>query len=576
MRSLAERRRWALIVGLAALLLAAVNLWWVATHRRDYPFDIDEAGYTTWALLEYFALQSEGLGGWWDAVLDQAPHAPLLPALTSLTFLVKGSVLGGFAVLSGFLVLLALAVYAVGERLAGPRLGALAALLAASAPGAFDFSREYIFALPAAALLASAVYCLLRSEGLRMRRWAIACGAALGLMLLARSMTIAFVPGVLAAGAVALAARREGDLGGRALNLGLLVLTGVVVAATWYAPNLGTVVDYLTNYGYGAQSQNYGSAGSALSWERLRGPFVQILRQDLFLPLAALLLAGLVAVAIAAVRRVSRAPDRRAALMRIAASDALAVGIVLVAGYAALATSRNGGFGFTLPLATLMPALAVVALRLHPAAKTPALVLLAAIAGLNVVSHLSVSAAATREREVAVPGLGSVPYAGGVAPAIGNIREQVRGPEDRFGEGDREWLAADRAVAERLTGWADRYGVVPMTAFGTHSRILNTNTVQLAAVLERHATIPIVQLHAEPDDSTATYREQLTSEELFHPQVLLTMSSVSGDFDPVMTQARVEAAARQLGFRRVAATRLPDGRVLRYWRKRDPRARLPD
>jgi hypothetical protein len=569
-----ERRRWGLIAGLAALLLVAVNLWWVASQRHDYPFDIDEAGYTTWALLEHFALRSEGLGGWWDAILSQAPHAPLLPALTSLAFLVDNGVLAGFAVLGGFLVLLALAVYGVGERLAGPRLGALAALVTVTAPGAFAFSREYILALPAAAMLACAVYALLRSDGLRLRRWAVACGAALGLMLLARSMTIAFVPGVLAAGAVALAARGGGALRARVVNLGLLALTGVAVAAPWYVPSFDTVADYLTSYGYGAQSHTYGPARSALSWERLHGPFLNMTREDLFLPLAALLVAGLVAVAVAAVRRVRRAPDRRAALLRIGASDPLSVAIVLLAGYAALASTQNEGIGFTFPLTTLSPALAVVALRLHPAAAMPALALLAAVACLNVVSHLGLSADTTRMRKVAVPGLGTVPYVGGVPPAVRHIRRQAPGPAHRFDGGDREWLAADRAVVARLTGWADRYGVVPTTAFGSHGRILNTNTVQLAAVLERHATIPIVQLRAEPADTTAAYREQLESEELFHPEVLLTVSATRGDFTPLMTQARVEAAARQLGFRRVAATPLPDGRVLRYWRKRDLRARL--
>lgn len=63
--------------------------------------------------------------------------------------------------------------------------------------GAFVFAREYVFALPAAALLSCAVYALLRSDALRARYWAIACGVTLGLMVLARAMTIAFVPGVL-------------------------------------------------------------------------------------------------------------------------------------------------------------------------------------------------------------------------------------------------------------------------------------------------------------------------------------------------------------------------------------------
>ncbi len=115
--------RWALIVLAGALALAALNLWWVAEHRNGYPFDIDEAGYTTFALLEHFAWQSGGLDGWWDAVLSQAPQAPLVPALTSIVLEFKGGVLEGFAVLGGFLVLLALAVYGIGERLAGPTAG---------------------------------------------------------------------------------------------------------------------------------------------------------------------------------------------------------------------------------------------------------------------------------------------------------------------------------------------------------------------------------------------------------------------------------------------------------------------
>lgn len=60
-RRASPRARGAAVVALGAILLAGLNLWWVVTYRRGYPFDIDEAGYTTHALLEYFALKS---GGW--------------------------------------------------------------------------------------------------------------------------------------------------------------------------------------------------------------------------------------------------------------------------------------------------------------------------------------------------------------------------------------------------------------------------------------------------------------------------------------------------------------------------------
>ena len=557
-RALEERRRWFLVVAVVSLLLAGLNFWWVVTFRQDHPFHIDEAGYMTFALLEHLGIEASGFSGWWDALLLQAPHAPLLPGLTSLTFVFHVGLLQGFALLGAFFVLLVLAVYGIGERLAGPRLGALAALVVATAPGAFHFSREFIFAMPAAALLATSVYCLLRTEGLRMRRWAVALGIALGLMLLARAMTIAFVPGVLAAAVTLAALRAAGDLRSRLLNLGIAVAVVIAVAAPWYVPSFDRVSEYLTGYGYGSESASYGEADTLFSLERLREPFRQMTRQDLYLPLAMLLLAGALVVVVALARR------------RLRNLDVLAVAIVVGAGYAALCTSQNGGFGFTFPLAVLLPTLAVVALRLHPRAGAPALAALAVVATFNVVAQFNVASFATQNREGTVPGLGSVRYAGGVPFAVGILRAEIPGPEDRFDEEDDRWLATDRAVADRLFGMADSFGVVPMTAFGAHSRILNTNTIQLAAVRDHRRTIPLVQLRAEPSDSVASYRDQLDSAELFYPQVLLTMSRVDGSYAPVLTQDRVEEAARQLGFRQVGSLPLPDGRALRIWRDRTP------
>jgi 4-amino-4-deoxy-L-arabinose transferase-like glycosyltransferase len=191
-----QAARWALVVAGGCLLLVALNVWWVATYRHGYPMDVDENGYTSIALIDYLSLKGAGLHAWWEAVQNQTPNAPLLPAVTSLAMTVKAGVLEGFGVLIGFLVLLIFAVYGIGERLAGPRLGALAALVVGTSEGAFLFTREYIFALPAAALLACAVFAVLRSDGMRRRRWALAAGAALGLMLQARTMAVAIVPGV--------------------------------------------------------------------------------------------------------------------------------------------------------------------------------------------------------------------------------------------------------------------------------------------------------------------------------------------------------------------------------------------
>jgi hypothetical protein len=79
--------------------------------------------------------------------------------------------------------------------------------------------------------------------------------------------------------------------------------------------------------------------------------------------------------------------------------------------------------------------------------------------------------------------------------------------------------------------------------------------------------VPIAQLVAEPDDSVANYRRQLTETDLGSPAVLITTSRNTGDYPPKVTQSFAEAAARQLGFREVRSLPLPDGRTLRIWRR---------
>lgn len=563
-----ERARWALVVALGALALVAINVWWVATYRHGYPLNVDEAGYTSIGLVDYFGLRGQGLGGWWDAVQRQVPVAPLVPAMTSLLLVFKAGVLEGFGILIGFLVLLAFATYGIGERLAGPRLGALAALAVATSFGVFTFTREYVFALPTAALLSCAVYALLRSDGLRLRRWAIACGVALGLMLLARTMAIAFVPGVLAAAVIAILARERTALASSFLNLGLLALSGTAVAATWYVRNVGPVVDYLTNFGYGTQSNYYGDENFVLSWDRWRTVAERMIFDDLLVPLAVLVFVAIFALGVVAVRRVIDADDRGAVLIRLAGSDAFAVAVIFASGYVALTSSQNGGNGFTLPIAILLPPLAVVALRRFQAAVIPAVAALALIATLNTAATSNIWDGLSRPRLVSVPGFGSLPWVNGTPHTVAAIRVQVPGPETRFAEIERDWPKADEALAALLLRMDGPDGQPPVTAFASRNRLISSNSVQLASLAKFQRGIPFTQLNAEPNDSVATYMRQLGDPEFGLPTVLITMNTNADDFEPLVNQIYAETAARRLGFRAIRAMILPDQRRLRVWVKR--------
>jgi 4-amino-4-deoxy-L-arabinose transferase-like glycosyltransferase len=564
--TVSERGRWALLVLGAALLLVAFNAWWVATYRDGYPFDIDEAGYTGFAVMDYFGLKSGGIDGWWETIRSIPGAAPLAPALASLLMPIDPGILHGFAVLGFFLIVLALATYGIGERLAGPRLGALAALVVITSQGAFAFSHEFIFTMPAAALLACAVYAVLRSEGLQSTGWAIAAGVAIGLMLLARTMTIAFVPGIGAAALLALALRRREDWLPGLLNLAAAAIAAFAVAATWYWENLDSVVDYLTDYGYGARAEDFGDDHAVLGWDWWRAVATRIADSDLLLPLATLTLAGLIAAAVAAVQRLRGAEDRRAEALRLLGSDAFLVAVVFAAGYLALSTSQNEGNGFTFPLAVLLPPIAVIGLRVHRRALVPVLAALAVLAAVNLVAHSSLWDGASRQRGVSVPALGTIDVVDGVPMAVRQVRIQSPGPETRFDERDREWLAVEDELGRYIVEELDTASVVPLTAFGSHNRIINTNSLLLSTLQEYgRPVIPMSVILPEADNDAASYMAPLNDPELGLPGAVVTIRPNTGDFEPKVNQASLEEAARRSGFDLARTFPLPNGTELRVW-----------
>jgi hypothetical protein len=577
LRRLSPAQRWAIIVALGALLVAAIDIWWFDTYRAGFPFDIDEAGYTAFGLADHLGGQANGVKGWWDSIQGQPTFAPLVPALTSLTLYVHTGLLNGFAVLAAFAVVLAMASYGIGQRLTGARLGAFAALVVATLPGTFFFAREYIYALPSAALLSCAVFALLRSDGLRARRWAIACGAAIGLLLLARTMTIGFVPGLLLAALVVLVLRAGDDLRARLVNFGLLILVAIAVAATWYARNLVSVYHYLTGYGYGNQAKNYGEQHALVSWGRLRGPGERLIVENLFLPLALLVLAGLIALGVIAVKKLIPAETRRAVAKRLASSDAFSVTLVFVVGYAALMSSQNSGNGFTIPLAVLLPPLAVMALRRFPAMAAPTVGLVAVIAVVNVVSTATIWSTASHPRLLSVPLLhAGLPITSGMPVAVDNIRQQVPGPRTVFDDSDKRWLQADDRVADLLVDeLAGPYGELPPVAFASRNHVLNTNTVQVRLLMRYQRAIAFTQLLAEPRNSVANYVDEMTDPKLGIPTALVTMNTERGDYTPRVSQAKAESAGKRLGFHKIREITLPDGRRLRLWVKQAPGSAAP-
>ena len=365
MSRLAEDRRAPVLTLAGALaVLVASHVLWLALVRRGYPLNVDEAGYLGIAFDFTEAVRDGALRTAWES---QRSQAPLVPLLTAPVGLVRMAIIPSYAVLIGFFVLLTLATYGVARRLVSPWWAVLAALVVATLPAVTDLTRTYIFAVPAAALTMSAIYALGRSDHLRHRRWAIAFGALIGLMVLSRTMNISYVPGLVTAAVVVLAAAPSGRRRG-AVNLALGALAGLFVAWTWYRTSWDTVLAYLRDAGYGDRSAEFSSGETGWgSSERWLADIRNVVQNDLYVPMTVLLAAGLAAALAALVRRLRALGGTGERVQALARSPALVPAVVALEGYLAIVSSTNAGYAFALPLLAPIVVVAVAGLARLPA-----------------------------------------------------------------------------------------------------------------------------------------------------------------------------------------------------------------
>lgn len=125
-----------------------------------------------------------------------------------------------------FWLLLIVATYMLGKALWGSRVGLLGAFVATGMPQLMGHSRRGELCFFEAALLVTALFLLVRSDWLARRRWAVACGAALGLTLHTHPVGLFYV-GLVLAPVAAFALLR----GGRARRLNLALVLAIVGAA---------------------------------------------------------------------------------------------------------------------------------------------------------------------------------------------------------------------------------------------------------------------------------------------------------------------------------------------------------
>lgn len=553
------------VVGIIALSLA-LNLQWIVRFRLGYVTGWDESGYLALGLNDAHALVTGGPISLVREYEQQNLEAPLLPLLSAAVMGVFGaSVSVGLLFVPVFGVGLGIVSYLLASELMRPRWAVLAAATVITLPVVTDYGRQFHFALPAAFFLTAAVWALLRSRQLSGRRWVWAFGALCGLTVLARTMTLSYLPGVGVAALIALFASRDA----RARRARYLIegtLIGAFVAASWYLRNWRSVWDYLSSSGYGSQSAQYGTSASILSGQYWIKELRELL-SEVYLPVGVVLAACFAAALVSRLARSRKGHAFRPDSGWLA-SPALVPSLVAGEGYLALTSSRNQGTAFALPWRPCVVVVAVAAashLRARPARVALATALVVVSLG-NALMQSGWSAPLAKARSAKLPALGTVPILDGTGPdkaLVAGAGYAVPPPDSRLPHVDRLWLPFAHRVTASIAAYASARHQSAYVVVGSNNQLFNQTWISLADALWVHGHVFALWIGLKPPGpAIAAYRGLLAG----WPANFVVTTQPGPEPDP-FDHREIEKAATSLGYREVEKFRTPAGQEVWVWWK---------
>ncbi|HET8576694.1 MAG TPA: glycosyltransferase family 39 protein [Methylomirabilota bacterium] len=236
--------RHALALAALAGVLGAVLIAWLAIDRR--PPEWDYANHLERAVTCHRILAEPGHAKVDEIIAESSFYPPLVTCAAGvLYFALPVTPLAAQSVIWGFLVVGLLAVYGVGRRLVDGPTGLLAAFFFATAPFVVTSLLVFQLDLPLAALVALALYTLVRAEEFSRWDWSLAAGVVLGVGMLTKPPFAAYLAGpVLWAGWLAL---RAPDRGARIRRFGAALAVGALIALPWYGPRLAALPMQILN-----------------------------------------------------------------------------------------------------------------------------------------------------------------------------------------------------------------------------------------------------------------------------------------------------------------------------------------
>ncbi|WP_209091525.1 ArnT family glycosyltransferase [Agrobacterium tumefaciens] len=553
-------------LGIFLLLYTLINMNWISNYRDGGLFDIDESAYLMMAVKNYFAYVNGGFLSWLLMVESPNAASPLTSALASLLFVATGPRLAfGIYVPLFACIVSIVCIYYIAKHCGDRSFAAVTALLVATTPLLVIYSRSFHFAMPATACTTAALLCLIKSEQAARWAWIVAFGFFVGLMPLARTMTIAFIPCIGIAAFIYVAGSSVDKLP----RIGRLFVAGIVAcatSATWLAWNGSYVAEYLFSFGYGARAQEFGPKLSYFGSIRY---MVQVYLDQVYAPHFIAISLGMAMALLVLAKNVLRGPPGQ--LWNYVASPITPLSIFVLSSFLVLCSSQNKGTAFIapiLPATILLSTWSLFKLANNSHVCRGALAAsLTLIATYSFVPMVALNPVVSTRTTHWLPGYGNVVYSDGSGTQ--QVYEAAHG---------LNMTSPGKALPqETAAAWKSLYvdtldAVMPLAgstrtvAFGFRNAVYNVNTIGLTNSLRNQEPLYFAQI--EPlvtGESTEGYLAWLSSGPAKKACVLLTSPGADAEFSPYVNTALLEIAAKQANFVVMDSLTMPNGRIAKIW-----------
>ena len=548
-------RSWSSYLFVLLVLIITISEFVIITDQRTIGLiDIDEAGYIQFSRIHYLALNNGGVDSFLQSVLAQQVFAPLVPAIGAVfQYISHGSIFASFYVNPLFVGIAVLAVYFSTRLFASITTSWTAGLIVLASPGFLDNALTYKFSAAVAATFALSIYFLLKCKNFGSLTYSLLFGVSLGLMLLSRTMAIAFIPGFIFAGLYLIFREQKQSRFRRIAHAVGGLIAGFLIAGSWYLPNLRGIFDYLGAFGYGKKASEYGSKTQGIfDFESWRSVFTNFAERGLEPSLLIICLLGIFLLITRGVLSSFSAPNHTKFWFAID-SNVIVLSILVMWPFIALASTRNVGSGFWIILPIGLAPLAALGYR-----SKKLLVSLIPICLLTVLLFVNIGFKAGWF------GKNLVEFPNPIGPSFALFDPRIdiekylsgtyeTGTNDAVSAAEGNWAGASQKLSVEI----GKESPNNLVAFGFVHPLFNSNSVELqySLLFGSNFSVSVMDPGVINDDKNLM-NSWLVKE---RPCLLLVSNNLSGMFEPKLNQHLLLEVALEQNYKSKNELKLPGG-----------------